>query len=222
MKPGAVFFWSHHNRLNMSIQSEVYYRIRTEGSVQFFDTNRCPADIIQYDFKTDDEQLNQKIYKIANDAIYMFSLSEMDVRLKQTLNVVHEMSADDISVPQAIDLMIDRFITRIIVDTDKVNGVSYMQKLVDSVNNVFDKSIMLGYAVVGLCLKKDGRYENSILNEEFLNDCFKTISHMNEETTNKMIEIVFDVGDILEKILWDFEKRMYDAIFTELSERGIV
>lgn len=221
MKPGAVFFWSHHNRLNMSIQSEVYYRIRTEGSVQFFDTNRCPADIIQYDFKTDDEQLNQKIYKIANDAIYMFSLSEMDVRLKQTLNVVHEMSADEISVPSTIDLMIDRFITRIIVDTDKVNGVSYMQKLVDSVNNVFDKSIMLGYAIVGLYLKKTDCYKNFILTEEFLSDCFKTIS-MNIQPTNEMIDVVLDVGDMLEKILWKYEKRLYDVIFADLSERRIL
>lgn len=37
-----------------------------------------------------------------------------------------------------------------------------------------------------------------------------------------MIDVIFDVGDMLEKILWKYEKRLYDAIFTELCERGIL
>ena len=221
MKPGAVFFWTHHNRLNMTIQSQIYFRMKSGESVRLFDANRCLSNIVSCDYRTDDEELNQKIYKIANDAVYMFSASEMDVRLKQTLNVVRRMSADELSVPQEIDSMKDGFIARIIVDTDEINGVSYMQKIVDNVNNVFDKSIMLGYAIVGLYLKKADCYENFILTEEFLSDCFKTIS-MNIQPTNEMIDVVFDVGDMLEKILWKYEKRLYDAIFTELCERGIL
>jgi hypothetical protein len=37
-----------------------------------------------------------------------------------------------------------------------------------------------------------------------------------------MIDVVFDVGDMLEKILWKYEKRLYNAIFADLSERGIL
>ena len=221
MKPGAVFFWTHHNRLNMTIQSQIYFRMKSGESVRLFDANRCLSNIVSCDYRTDDEELNQKIYKIANDAVYMFSASEMDDRLKQTLNVVRRMSADELSVPQEIDSMKDGFIARIIVDTDEINGVSYMQKIVDNVNNVFDKSIMLGYAIVGLYLKKVDCYENSILNEEFLSDCFKTIS-MNIQPTNEMIDVVFDVGDLLEKMLWKYEKRLYDVIFVDLSERCIL
>lgn len=221
MKPGAVFFWTHHNRLNMTIQSQIYFRMKSGESVRLFDANRCLSNIVSCDYRTDDEELNQKIYKIANDVVYMFSASEMDVRLKQTLNVVCRMSADELRVPQEIDSMKDSFIARIIVDTDEINGVSYMQKIVDNVNNVFDKSIMLGYAIVGLYLKKVDCYENSILNEEFLSDCFKTIS-MNIQPTNEMIDIVFDVGDMLEKILWKYEKHLYDVIFADLSERCIL
>ena len=221
MKPGAVFFWTHHNRLNMTIQSQIYFRMKSGESVRLFDANRCLSNIVSCDYRTDDEEMNQKIYKIANDAVYMFSASEMDDRLKQTLNVVRRMSADELSVPQEIDSIKDGFIARIIVDTDEINGVSYMQKIVDNVNNVFDKSIMLGYAIVGLYLKKADCYENSILNEEFLSDCFKTIS-MNGELTNEMIDVVFDVGDMLEKILWKYEKRLYNVIFADLSERCIL
>ncbi len=221
MKPGAVFFWTHHNRLNMTIQSQIYFRIKSGESVRLFDANRCLSNIVSCDYRTDDEELNQKIYKIANDAVYMFSASEMDVRLKQILKVVRRMSVDELSVPQEIDSMKDGFIARIIVDTDEINGVSYMQKIVDNVNNVFDKSIMLGYAIVGLYLKKTDCYENFILTEEFLSDCFKTIS-MNIQPTNEMIDVVFDVGDMLEKILWKYEKRLYNAIFADLSERGIL
>lgn len=221
MKPGAVFFWTHHNRLNMTIRSQINFRMKSGESVRLFDANRCLSNIVSCDYRTDDEEMNQKIYKIANDAVYMFSASEMDDRLKQTLNVVRRMSADELSVPQEIDSMKDGFIARIIVDTDEINGVSYMQKIVDNVNNVFDKSIILGYSIVGLYLKKADCYKNFILTEEFLSDCFKTIS-MNIQPTNEMIDVVFDVGDMLEKILWKYEKRLYDVIFADLSERCIL
>ena len=37
-----------------------------------------------------------------------------------------------------------------------------------------------------------------------------------------MIDVIFDVGDMLEKILWKYEKRLYDAIFADLSEHCIL
>ena len=37
-----------------------------------------------------------------------------------------------------------------------------------------------------------------------------------------MIDVVFDVGDLLEKMLWKYEKRLYDVIFADLSERCIL
>ena len=180
------------------------------------------TDDIDYDFKTRDERLNTKIYKFIGEVLYVFSPTEMDARLNETVQKVHDMSASELGVPPSISLTVSNFISKIIVDASDENGVEYMHDLVNAANDPYGDTMMLGYAVVGLHLKRTRRHKDPLLTEAFVRKCFDEAGHMDIQTSNKLLGIVYAVGDSLEKILWDFEKRMYDAIFTELSERGIV
>ena len=177
---------------------------------------------IDYVFKTDNERLNTQIYKFVGDVLYVFSPTEMDARLNETVQKVHDMSISELGVPPSVSLSVSGFISKLIVDPEDENGIQYMHKIVNAADDPYGDTMMLGYAVVGLHLKRTRRHKDPLLTEAFVKKCFDEVRHMDVQTSNKLLGIVYAVGDSLEKILWDFEKRMYDAIFTELCERGIL
>lgn len=136
------------------------------------------TDDIDYDFKTRDERLNTKIYKFIGEVLYVFSPTEMNARLNETVQKVHDMSASELGVPPSISLTVSSFISKIIVDASDENGVEYMHDLVNAANDPYGDTMMLGYAVVGLHLKRTRRHKDPLLTEAFVRKCFDEAGHM--------------------------------------------